>query len=302
MMNRPWSTYLIGIAFLLAFTACDGSRRLRKGKPLRPKSASSLLNKLEKTQVDFEWLGMKLEIDIEDKEKKRGFKSTVRVRKDSMIWMSITPLLGVEAAKVVITPDSIKYISKVPGNKHYFMGNIASLSEEFDIPFTYFMLQDLLIGNVVDMDQKDNFKSKVDEQQYVLVSEFTRKLKKVTGTDEKDLNPNDSLAVVLDSKKKNRIVRRADDNDLVFKRYWLNGETYQLEKTLIEDLLNKRTVEITHDDFDNYNEQWIPETTRLKVTDKGAVTEVEIEINRLKMNKVYDMPFEIPEEYERKYY
>ena len=35
------------------------------------------------------------------------FTLNVRMARDSVIWMSISPALGVEAARVLLTPDSV---------------------------------------------------------------------------------------------------------------------------------------------------------------------------------------------------
>src|SRR5690606_13157953 len=39
----------------------------------------------------------------------------VRIERDRAIWLSVTAILGVEAARILITPDSVKILNKLQG-------------------------------------------------------------------------------------------------------------------------------------------------------------------------------------------
>lgn len=282
-------------------SGCSNERRLAKGKPLKNRSAGSILGKYDNNHFDFEWVGMKLSADVETPEGKRGFKANVRMRRDSVIWVSISPALGVEVVRIMITPDSIKYISKIPNNKHYFMGRMDEMTEFSESEITFEMLQAMLLGNPVDLDyQRDKFVSRVDDQQYALISKYNRKMKKVVGMDEKQIQPDDSLEIDATDKKYKRILKRSDEEDLLLKRYWFDGYTYRLMKTVFDDLYYKRSVSIEHRDFKEVDEEYYPQYTKLTLSTPRETSFFEFKITRLKRNKAYEFPFEIPEDYERK--
>ncbi|MGB0423113.1 MAG: DUF4292 domain-containing protein [Flavobacteriales bacterium] len=244
---------------------------------------------------------MKLAVEYDDGEQKRSFKANLRSKRDSVIWMSISPALGVEVMRLMITPDSLKLISKIPGDKYYYEGSIDKLNEMAQSELSFYMIQDLLVGNAIGLEQgEDKYKSRVDEQQYNLISKYNRKIKKVVGADEKDTSPDDSLYVEIPDKKYERLKRRGDETEFLVKRYWFNGYSYALERSVFDDLYNQRSVIVEHNDYKDYMTQSYPELTRLIINSAMKRQQVEIEINRLKTNKEYEFPFDIPEDFERK--
>lgn len=304
--NNIQITWKWQLAFLLIaglfLGSCSNTQRAAKGKPLKNRSAGAILKRYQPNIFEFEWVGMKLSAEVDDGEKSQSFKANIRMRKDSVIWISISPALGVEVMRVLITQDSIKYVSKVPGDKHYYIGGFDVLSDLAESDLTFQMIQDLLVGNALDLEKdEEKYKSRIDDQQYVLISKVNRKLKKVVGGDEKDLNPDDSVFVDTEQRRYERLRRKADEDELLLKRYWLDGLNYRLEKTIIDDLYYQRSITIEHGDFKAYQEQFYPQTTRLSMRSLDKEQVFEFKISRLKTNKPYDFPFEIPDDFERKY-
>lgn len=302
MLNKQ-KTYRIFVLLLTValLVSCSNQKRVSKGKPLKNKSSGAILNKYAENYFNFEWLGMKISADLDDGEKKTSFKANIRVKKDSIIWVSISPALGVEVARLVITPDSLKLISKVPGDKYYYLGDFSMMSDMAKTDIDFEMVQNLLVGNAIGLEQgEDKYKSRIDDKQYMLISKYNRKLKKVVGVDEKDVAPDDSLEIDLSYKKYERVKKRADEEDLLVKRYWFNGIDYQLERSIFDDLYNRRSVIVEHEDFKLYEGQSYPEITRLIISSLLSTQSLQIEINRLKTSKEYEFPFEIPKDFERK--
>lgn len=305
-MNRR-SLKLARIAFsmfavVLVLASCSNQKRLAKGKPLKNRTSTAILNRYYETPFDFEWVGMKISADFETPEESRSFKATIRMRKDSIVWISITPLMGVEMLRAVITPDSVKYISKVPKDKHYFVGSIDELTEltQSDIRFT--MIQGLLMGYAIDLDEKkDRFVSRVDDQEYVLISKYNRKLKKVVGADEKNIDPDDSLEVETTDRKYRRILKRADEEDLLMKRYWFDGRSYRLVRTIFDDFYYQRSLEVEHLEFDEYDGQTFPSKSRMTFGTIDGNTTFTFETTRIRKGKEYEFPFSIPDDYERRF-
>jgi hypothetical protein len=73
-----------------------------------------------------------------------------------------------------------------------------------------------------------------------------------------------------------------------------------LVKSVFNDLIHQRTVEINYSDFKEEGEQNYPTTGVLKVSDNTQQQEIEFRIIRIATDKEYDFPFEIPEDYEQK--
>lgn len=293
--------FMVALSLVLTLFSCSNEKRAKRGRPLKNQSAGHILNRYAKNEFQYKWIGMKLAVEFNDGEQKRSFKANLRSKKDSIIWMSISPALGVEVMRLMITPDSLKLISKIPGDKYYYEGSIDQLSEMAQSDLSFNMIQNLLVGNAIGLEQgEDKYKSRVDDQQYNLISKYSRKIKKVVGADEKDTSPDDSLYVEITDKKYERLKRRGDEEEFLVKRYWFNGYSYQLERSVFDDLYYQRSVMIVHEEYKDYLAQSYPELTRLIINSALKRQEVEIKINRLKTNKEYEFPFDIPDNFERK--
>jgi len=102
-------------------------------------------------KISFTTFSGKVEVDYEDAEgKKINVNAHVRMQKDSVIWVSITAMLGIEALRMRITKDSVRLLDKQ--NKVYTPRSISFLQELTALPLNLSTLQDLLLGNPVFLD------------------------------------------------------------------------------------------------------------------------------------------------------
>ena len=90
-------------------------------------------------------------MDYEDAEnKKYNVNAHLRMHRDSLIWISITGILGIEGLRALITPDSVKLLNKQ--DKIYTARSVTYLQEVTALPLDLSSLQDLLLGNPVFLD------------------------------------------------------------------------------------------------------------------------------------------------------
>jgi hypothetical protein len=89
------------------------------------------------------------------------FNAFLRLEKDKMIWVSINALLGIEAFRAVITPDSVKVLSKL--DKVYQLRSVSYLQEITHLPFDFQTLQSLILGNPIYLDSNIVFYRKDDQ-------------------------------------------------------------------------------------------------------------------------------------------
>jgi len=282
--------------------SCKSKAPIASVEPLKERSAGFLLKRYERNEFVYDWVGMKISAEVLTLGETQGFKANIRMKRDSVIWISISPALGIEVLRVLITPDSVKYISKIPENKHYYIGGFNIINEVSKMDLDFLTFQEILLGNAVGLEKDEGkFRSEVDEQKYLLVSKYTRKVKRAVGVNDKDLQPNDTIVVNMNDRRVQKAVRKSDDEDLIISRYWLEPDNYRLVKSLFNDIVNMRTVEIEYSDFQNQNEQYYPAICRLSVWDKRQTQEINFEITKINTDKTYDFPFEIPDDFERRY-
>src|SRR5215217_2150819 len=106
---------------------------------------------LDKNRIDFETFSAKVKVDFEGSDgKKNDFNAFIRLRKDSVLWVSINALLGIEAFRILITPDSVKMLNKL--DKVAQVRSLSYLQEVTQLPFDFYTLQELIVGNPVYLD------------------------------------------------------------------------------------------------------------------------------------------------------
>ncbi len=74
--------------------------------------------------------------------------ANVRIERDKAIWISITALMGIEAGRVLITPDSVKMINRL--RSEYFTAPLDSVYSFTGSDLDFSSFQALLTGNVID--------------------------------------------------------------------------------------------------------------------------------------------------------
>lgn len=292
---------LAALGLLMLIPACS-RKKTGTEKPLRNRSSNNILNNYEEQIFTFDYLSLRVSADVKTPKESQGFKINLRMKSDSIIWMSISPLMGIEMLRAQITPDSVKYVSKVPGDRHFFLGTLSQLATVTQSDLDFSMLQSILVGNAVQLDaDEDRFATRIDDRDYVLFSRYNRKLKKVVGNDEKKFDPDDSLEISVTDKKYQRIIRRSEEEELLVKRYWINGDNFRVTKTLFDDLYYQQSLQIEHGQFKEDGGQLYPEKTTITVRSPEGSATFKMEVTRIKRYDSLDFPFEIPEDYERKY-
>lgn len=117
---------------------------------------------VRKNNIDFQTFNAKIKVNFENSNGKRNdFNAFVRLKKDSILWITINAALGFEAFKVKVTPDSVIVINKI--DKIVQFRSVEYLQEVTQIPMTFTDLQKLLIGNPVFLDSNISSYKKDDK-------------------------------------------------------------------------------------------------------------------------------------------
>ncbi len=102
--------------------------------------------KLELVPLSFEYLNTKSKIRFQNDDKNISVTATIRIKKDSIIWLSLSPALGIEAIRGVITQDSIKILNRL--ERQYLAHDFKSLSKKFNFDINYDLVQAMLLGEM----------------------------------------------------------------------------------------------------------------------------------------------------------
>jgi len=97
-------------------------------------------------EIDFEYLQGKARMVLRDSKKERDVKANIRVRKDSVIWMTFS-VIGVQGGKALINKDSITIVSNV--DKEYYVFDYAELSKRYNFDINFNVIQSAMLGNLI---------------------------------------------------------------------------------------------------------------------------------------------------------
>jgi len=270
-MNKSKVVYWLFIAFIGALTfSCKVQEKDNVKIKIKTRSPNFLVKKLKSNEFQFETISGKAAVSVIDSAgKKKSFKIHIRIRKDSIIWMSITSF-SIEAARVAITKDSVKFINRL--NKEYFIGDFSYINRVFGTDLDYQMMEALLIGNSLDFDVNERVNSRVDRKKelYYLGTVKKRKIKKEL------------------KKEKEKI--KGEGQVL-----WLDPITFKVKELLLTSG-NHGSLAGTYSDYKEVEEQLIPFELHflLKVTTSNIL---EIKYSKFSSGKSLSYPFKISLKY-----
>lgn len=264
-----WITTTFVVFF---FIGCKVQEKENVKIKVKPRSAKFLINKLLENEFEFSTISAKASVAIIDSSnRKTSFKTHLRIKKDSVIWMSITPLLGIEFARVVITQDSVKLINR--NSSEYFVGDFNYINHLFGADLDYQMLEALLIGNSLDFEMNNKIRASVDRKKdmYYISTEKKRTIRKEL------------------KKDKDKIKEQSQT-------LWLDPTTFRINELLLSSPHTEKTLRGTYKNYKQIEEQWLPYNMYFTLSSKSTVN-IEVSYNKFTTGKSLSFPFKIPEKY-----
>ncbi|MDP3445632.1 MAG: DUF4292 domain-containing protein, partial [Ignavibacteria bacterium] len=195
----------------------------------------------------------------------------LRIQKDSVIWVSMSPALGIEVARLMITQDSIKFINRI--DKSYFDGDFTLANSYFTTTIDYDILQALITGNDLNFYEDEGFRGSIDGQEYQLITTNRNSRKKY--------------------------FKQKETPNVLVQSIWLNPENFKITRVGLKEFgdENKR-LQATYKDFVLINEQLVPAEVDLEIHG-GRKINVEIKFSRMEFDQELKFPFSIPNSYSK---
>lgn len=239
------------------------------------KNTRTLLALLKTNEFNFEHFSAKFSSEITIDSNNVSFNVNMRMRKDSVIWMSISPLLGIEMARIMITKDSVKFINR--SNSTYFAGDYNYISKILHSDLDFEMIQSLLIGNSINFyEEEEKLKSSIDNNKYLLSTIRKRRLRRVMEKNKDLKEPVQSI--------------------------WLEPHNYKVSRIFIDELNSDRTFNATFEEFEKQEDSlFFPYKLNFAIKAEKNIF-IGINYSKVTINKSQTFPFSIPEGYELIYY
>ena len=270
-MNRLFTAILLLGSAILLMSSCKSTRPLMRA-PLKEEGPEYLYSRLKDNELRFDWVSAKFDARYTEKRNSSSFKGQVRVRKDSLIWVSITPALGIEMFRIIITTDSVKYVNRF--NKEYFLGDYALVSRFLQIHIDFDILQSLLLGNDFQFYETNSFRASIDNQNYKLSTTGRRKIRK----EAEDANA---------------------DPIVLLQNIWLDSESFKIKKVDVKEYLkDNRKLSANYSDFVGLENQLYPSALKFNIQGENLI-KIKINYSKVTLDEPMTFPFSIPENYKR---
>lgn len=194
------------------------------------------------------------------------------MRKDSAIWISLSPALGIEMARLLISVDSVKFINRI--NKTYFVGDYVSINKMLGTNIDFDIIQSLLIGNDLTYYEEGKFRASYDSKEYHLVTAGRSKLKKY--------------------------VRNKEDEDRIYiQNIYLNPESFKISTMKVKELKKESIkLEADYSDFQMVVDQLFAHHVVYDISADSPIL-TEVEYSKVKINEPQQFPFKISTKYSR---
>jgi hypothetical protein len=226
------------------------------------KIVRDIMTKVVTNNISFNSFNAKIKIEYESAENSDNYMAYLSMIKDSIIFIRIRgSFLGIaaEGLQVQIKKDSVILVKKV-GEKYIQYRSIDYLKEATEIPFDFFTLQNLLIGNPVFMNQ--NIVSYKD-------------------------GPSTLLVLMIGDIFKHLLTLSTNDFRITHSK---------LDDI---DLQRNRTCDISFSDYQPMGTYQFSTKRQIVVSEKSRLT-INLDFKEFSLNEPLKYMFELPKNYKRK--
>ena len=283
---------IIIIVIALVFTSCAKKTEIVKPQKLQSKSPKYLIKKLTAHEQEFDYLFAKFTARTNFDNKKLNFKGSIRIKSDSIIWLSFTKLGGIELVRIILTQDSIKFVNK--WDKEYYKGKLTDLKDFGGINVEFKILEDLLTGMPFDFNPDGKYKSSNDNYFYLLSSKAKSKVRKVTQM----MGEDSLLTLEMKDKKYDKAILKVPEDELILKNYYLFPESFLLAKQSVNLIAQQQAIEIAYDKYEIIDDFYTFAFSQvIRIASKEKSSRLDIKYTSIKLNKRLEFPFKISKKY-----
>ena len=272
-MKRISTSIFFCLSFIMLLSSCASQKKAIK-QPLKEKGEDYLLSKMKENQSSFETFSGKALVEIVSKGKSNNLKVNIRIRRDSAIWVSISAGVGLEAARILLTKDSVMYLNRL--NNSFFVGNYEFVNQLIHAKVDFDIVQALLTGNDFKWYDYQDLEASTNGNQYQLESAHRRKLKKY-------LKKSDAMSHI---------------DQVIYQSMWLNPTTFKIERIKIKEIENEnKKINAEYGNFKTFGNQLLPTQYNMTISAQDDV-DIDATFMKIILDKKLKFPFHIPSKYQ----
>lgn len=268
-MKKPLLLFILFVS-IICFASCKISKNTIEVKD-QVLASNKLPSQLDIQNNEVDWFDGKFNADINVNGKANSVKGRARIRKDSLIWISIKPDVAIiEVFRVLISPDSVQLIDYL--NKQYFADKFSAIKDFINYDLSFQMVQNIFIGNPTMVFNLNDYKV------------FTNK----TGH---EILASSDFKTYVDARNSNQHA------NYLFQALWMKDRIHT--RNLIYDPKNKVELDLQYTEHEMVDSILLPKTAQLTVIGDSTNTRFGFTYTKIQLNEAFEFPFSIPDNYER---
>lgn len=240
---------------------------LTKHNPKVAKNVLATVDSLRFNYLKYNTLTMKFTADYTSNDKKQVFKGLMKIVKDTCVWISIRPGLGIELARFLLTPDSIKFVDRF--HNEYFVGDYKFFEKKYKLKIDYNTVQAILTNEF-----------------------FIYPPKTVNNSNLVGYTLNDSI-----SSKSFLSTKFYLDTVLNHQNIYFNNKEYKIYKNTAANISNTSNITVEYDNFNTYSGKDFPVLIKAMFLNKDKKIIFNLEYEKLFIDKSVNPIFSIPDNY-----
>lgn len=273
-MSRKFQHILLLFAavVLMLSPACKSKKQVLK-RSINEYGFDFLYDQMLKNQLKFNTLNSKFSLRYEEGKKVTNLKGQIRIAQDSLIWISFSPALGIEAVRVLLSKDSILFINRL--NKTYFTGAYNLIDSLLNTTIDYNLLESMLVGNDLSQYDINKYKSSVDGGLYNMTIRERRKIKRYIKSGEIDTR-------------------------VLVQQIWLDPDNFRMRRINLKEKGEEEdnTLQVFYDDYIPIDGELFPSKVHIQINSKKTI-HIDVEFNKTHLNEEQSFPFSIPVKYDK---
>lgn len=215
---------------------------------------------------------------------KKSFKGSLKIQKDSLIWISITaPVGGLEVARLMISQDSVKLIDRL--KKQYFIDDYDFFRDNLNVDMNFEALQAIITNSV--------FKASNEEKEKAFIRDFNGRII-------------DNM-YVFTSEKPKKVDRKLRKDKLKrlsrfgYQRIDIDPSLMRITDVLVKDFDDGSNINVKYRDFTMFEDRKFPQRLSFEVVDPKHSLSCNIKFNKISFDEELSFSFKISSKYERIY-
>jgi hypothetical protein len=225
---------------------------------------SKIYDSLQISEIKFKTLEIKFNVQYTGSDQNLSLKGNLKVLHDSLIWVSLSPGLGIEAARFMCNPDSLFILDRI--NRDLTKGTYKYLKETKRIDIDFKSLQAILLNRFFVYPSVTNER---DE----FINTFTIK--------------NDSTALTVYRKSSTAIENMVN----------INRMNYKVMDYFISDIPNMRNLSIKYSIDNVDHDNGLSKFIKIVSNSEGKFLNIEINYTKITKDELITFPFNVPLSY-----